>query len=188
MSGELLPLCVDLDDTLIEGDTFYKTIFRALAEKPQLIPAMLLQFLKGGRPAAKAWLAQHFPIDPATLTYRTELVDYLREQKAKGRKLYLVSATNQAIAQRIADHLGLFDGAYGSSDKHNLKGTAKADFIIKNISPRFVYAGDSFADIAVWNKAEGIIVVGDKAKTILAVLRREAEWSPPPRRYDAAAP
>lgn len=175
MSGDLLPLCVDLDDTLIIGDTFYKSIAAALCEKPQLVPQLLLQFLKGGRPAAKAWLAKLFPIDPATLTYRQDLVEYLREQKAKGRKLYLISATNQAIAQSIADHLGLFEAAYGSSETHNLKGSAKADFIIKHISPRFAYAGDSFADLAVWNKAEGIIICGGKARILLGVLHREAE-------------
>jgi phosphoserine phosphatase len=175
MSGDLLPLCVDLDDTLILGDTFYKTILRALREQPQLIPQLLFQFLKGGRPAAKAWLARRFFIDPATLTYRQELVDYLREQKAKGRKLYLVSATNQAIADSIAKHLGLFEAAYGSSETYNLKGTAKADFIINHIAPRFAYAGDSFADLAVWNKAEGIIICGGKAKALQEILRREAE-------------
>ncbi len=168
-----LPLCVDLDETLLLDDTFRLGLKR-LWRDPLRIPAFLVRLAAGGRPAAKDWLAEKFPLDPATLRYRGALVAYLRAEKASGRKLYLVSAASQKIVDAVARHLGLFDGAYGSGARGNLKGRRKAAFIIEKIGPRFCYAGDSHADLAVWNRASAAILCG-KAVTLRAALRPAVE-------------
>ncbi|HVY12832.1 MAG TPA: haloacid dehalogenase-like hydrolase [Alphaproteobacteria bacterium] len=175
MTSALLPLCVDMDETLVLGDTFYRAILRLWRETPEKIPAFVAQLLEGGRPAAKAWLANIFPVQAASLPYRKELVDYLRAEKQKGRKLYLISASTQATVDEVARHTGLFDAAYGSDEKTNLKGSRKAAFIIQNISPHFAYAGDSFADLFVWNKAESAVLCGWKAWLLKPLLRGKVE-------------
>ncbi len=153
-------LCVDLDDTLILGDSFYHQIKILIAKQPLKLPYFMWLLATGGRPAAKTWLAGEHPIDAATLPYRNDLLTYLRDQKAAGRKLYLVSAANQDTVTRVAAHIGLFDGAHGSNATINLKAAKKADFIQKNIANDFCYAGDALADIAVWKKAQGMILCG----------------------------
>lgn len=160
LSLQRLPLAVDLDDTLILTDSFFLQLKTLTASRPWLVPVVLFYFLTGGRPAAKAWLARQVPLDPATLPYRQELIAYLHRQKAGGRKIFLVSAADQDIVTRVAEHLQLFDGAFGSDGKTNLKARAKADFITKKVAPDFVYAGDALADLAVWRKAAGAILCG----------------------------
>ncbi|MBI3419435.1 MAG: haloacid dehalogenase-like hydrolase [Proteobacteria bacterium] len=187
MKAELLPLCVDLDDTLVLGDTVFAAVRQLIREKPQLLPAFFLKFITGGRPAAKIFLAKLFPVDPAALRYREELLSYLCAEKQQGRKLYLVSAATQDTVDRIAAHLKLFDAAYGSSATHNLKGSNKAAFIAEKISPRFAYAGDSFADLAIWKKAEAAILCGGKARILQACLGREAAMVLPHRHPSSGA-
>jgi len=165
-----LHLCVDMDETLIQTDVLWEGIKQLMLAKPWLLPWFILWLILQ-RAAAKAWLARAFPIDVATLRYRTDLVTYLTSQKALGRKLYLVSAANERIVKEVADACGLFDEVYGSDAKTNLKGIAKAQAIQQHISRNFVYAGDSFADLLVWREARGAILCGkalmfEKALTI----------------------
>jgi phosphoserine phosphatase len=154
-----LPLCVDLDGTLIHGDVLFMSICKLARERPfSLLPFLFRLVIQ--RAAAKAWLAQEVTVDVTTLPYRQELLDYLRAQKKTGRKIYLVSAANQTIVRRVAEHLKLFDAAYGSDEHTNLKGHRKAAFIKEKIAAHFVYAGDAFADLLVWKEAQGAILCG----------------------------
>ncbi len=154
-----LPLCVDLDETLIHTDVLVLGLKQLVLTKSWLLPWFLV-WLCIKRAAAKAWLAKEFELDVATFPYRGELLDYLKTQKASGRKLYLVSAADERIVKHVASTLGLFDAAYGSNGIHNLKGRNKAKFIREHIARGFVYAGDSFADLQVWKMASGAILCG----------------------------
>ncbi len=156
----MLSLCVDLDDTLILTDTLYVQFRHMLRHAPLLLPVFIMKFLMGGRPAAKAWMAGKYPINAAALPYRRELIEYLRQQKALGRKIYLVSASFEDNVKRVADYLELFDGAFGTTSTRNLKGGAKARFIIENIGTDFCYAGDAFADLLIWKQAKAAILCG----------------------------
>lgn len=153
------PLCVDLDDTLIETDVLWVGLRQLLRQKPWLILWFLFWLLLR-RAAAKAWLAREYPLDAAILPYRKALLEYLQQQKVAGRKIYLVSAGDEKNVRAVANHLKLFDGAYGSDGKTNLKGGAKARFICDKLTRQFVYAGDSFADLQVWKEAAGAILCG----------------------------
>jgi len=64
------------------------------------------------------------------------------------------------VVQKVADYLGLFDGVYASSATLNVKGAQKAATIKQHIAEQFVYAGDSAADMAVWQEAAGAILCG----------------------------
>lgn len=159
VATQSFPLCVDMDETLIHTDVLIVGITQLLHAKPWLFVWFIFRFIIR-RAAAKAWLAKNFPPDPAILPYRYELLDYLKHQKATGRKIYLVSAADQRIVDSVASHIGLFDAAYGSDGNINLKGKVKAAFIMHKISSTFVYAGDSFADLHVWQHANGAIICG----------------------------
>lgn len=164
-----LPLCVDLDDTLIHTDVLMLGIRKLIFNKPWLLPWFLV-WLCLSRAAAKAWLAKEIELDIPSLPYRHELISYLKEQKAAGRILHLVSAADERIVKRVATHLGFFDAAYGSDGHINLKGKTKAKFIQTTIAPHFVYAGDSFADLHVWKLASGAILCGGKVPQLIPLL------------------
>ena len=68
-------------------------------------------------------------LDVAHLPYNRPLLDYLRDEHAAGRKLYLATGADRVLAQKIAAHLGIFeevmasDGSstYGNNKLHHLE-------------------------------------------------------------------
>ena len=80
-----LPLCVDLDGTLVAGDTLYESLICALRRwdtAPKIIG-----WLARGRAYLKARLAGIGPIDPAVLPYNRPLLAYLRSERQRGRPI-----------------------------------------------------------------------------------------------------
>lgn len=109
----------------------------------------------------KAEFASRAQIDPALLPYRAEVLTYLRDWRAKGGQIALVTATDQRLADQIAAHLGLFDEVHGSDGVRNLKGAAKAAFLTDHFGARgYVYIGDHAADLPVWAAAQGAVTIG----------------------------
>jgi 4-hydroxybenzoate polyprenyltransferase len=82
-----------------------------------------------------------------------------------------VTASDQALAEAIADHLGIFNEVHGSDGTLNLKGEKKGKFLEERFGKNgFAYMGDAAADLPVWQRAEKAITVNAPAS-----LRREAE-------------
>jgi apolipoprotein N-acyltransferase len=171
VSPNLIPLCVDLDGTLIRTDLLWESLARLLRRNPfQLLPVLF--WWARGRAFLKQQLVRRVTIDPAALPYHEPFLAYLREQKAAGRKLVLVTASDRAMALPVANHVGLFDEVLGSDGKTNLRGANKLKVLVEKFGERgFDYAGNSSADFAVWRGAREAIVVNASA----AVLKRAAE-------------
>jgi 4-hydroxybenzoate polyprenyltransferase/phosphoserine phosphatase len=168
-----LPLCVDLDGTLVRTDTLVEGM---LALAGGLRFATLLGAFAGGRAALKARVAAVAPTDPALLPYNEALLDYLRAQRAAGRRIVLATAANEDVARRVADHLGLFDEVIASSATRNLKGAAKAAALVARFGRGgFAYAGDARADLVVWERA-GAAVLVETAAGVAAGVRVPVEW------------
>jgi len=163
-----LPLAVDLDGTLIRADMLCESALACLRVAP--LSALRWPFwLARGKAYLKRRLGEGIAFDPAVLPYHKPLLDWLRQQRQAGRRLALCTASDQAVAQAIANHLGLFDEVIASDGATNLKGQAKADALCARFGPRgFDYAGNDAADLAVWRQARRAIVVNASA----AVLRR----------------
>jgi 4-hydroxybenzoate polyprenyltransferase/phosphoserine phosphatase len=176
-SARTLPLCVDLDCTLLRIDTLEEAGVAAIgALRLGAIAAGLL----AGRAALKRRLAAIAPFDPAQLPYNAELLAWLRAERAAGRRLMLATAADASVAQRIADHLGLFDAVIASDGTQNLKGAAKAKALVARFGPRgFAYAGDSRSDLAVWREAGSAVLVG----TTPAVAREARASCPVEREF-----
>ncbi|MEM6857733.1 MAG: UbiA family prenyltransferase [Pseudomonadota bacterium] len=157
--ANLLPLIVDLDDTLLLTDTLYEAFAVKAFKKPQSAAHNLLELTKG-RAAFKRALSSEGLLDVQTLPANESLLSYLQQQKLAGRPLHLVSAAEQFIVEEVADRFGIFDSATGSDGARNLKGPAKAAYLDHRFPQGFSYAGDSRADLAVWKEAEAAILVG----------------------------
>jgi 4-hydroxybenzoate polyprenyltransferase/phosphoserine phosphatase len=154
-----LPLCVDLDGTLVRTDTLHEQFLQLLVHRP-LAALLVLAVLLRGKAAFKHALSQLCPIQPETLPYQTDLVEFLREEKANGRTLVLATASDRAVAEPIAAHLGIFDQTLGSDGVHNLKARAKAERLNQLFGRgQYSYAGNSRADVAVWKDAGEVILV-----------------------------
>lgn len=155
----LLPLVVDLDMTLLRTDSLWEQ-FLALLFRHPLAALVVLTALPAGRARFKARLVDLCAIDPAALPYRQDLVDYLKQQKGRGRGVHLATAADRRVAEAVAAHLGLFDSVEASDGTRNLKGKGKAERLTQRFPAGFVYAGDHAADLKVWAHAAAVILAG----------------------------
>lgn len=163
-------LVVDLDGTLIRSDTLFECFWAALSESWRAIP-VAMRALGRGRAALKHDLAALGPIDATHLPYNDVVLDHIRDWRARGGRAVLVTAADQAIADRVAAHLGLFEAAHGSDGARNLKGPQKAAMIAETYGAEpHAYIGDSAADLPVWAGAQRAITVDASAG-----LRRRLE-------------
>jgi apolipoprotein N-acyltransferase len=157
--GTQIPLCVDLDGTLIKTDLVWESIAWLLRQNPLRLLSILFWWMRG-RAFLKRQLASRVSIDPATLPYNEPFIAFLREQKNAGRKLILATAFDQRGAMLVANYVGLFDEVLGSDGKTNLRGKNKLKVLTKKFGERgFDYAGNSSADLAVWCGSREAIVV-----------------------------
>ncbi len=178
----LVPLCVDLDGTLIRSDTLVESVL-ALARSD---PASLLRlpfWLLGGRSELKSQLARRSAVDVGGLPYRAEFLSWVRDE-AKARPCLLVTAAHRSIAEDVAAHVGCF-GEVLATETVNLKAARKAEALVARFGTRgFDYAGDADADLPVWAHARQGIVVGARPATARAAraatsVVREFDPAPP---------
>lgn len=150
---------MDLDGTLIEGDASWISV-RTLFQRSPFVAFGLLPLFFVDRAKFKHELSRRYVPDPATLTFIPEVVAFAREQRAAGRTVVLATASNIAIASRVADHLQCFDEVI-ASDEHTFRGgRGKAKALTERFGEKgFVYAGNEVRDLPVWEAAAAAILV-----------------------------
>jgi 4-hydroxybenzoate polyprenyltransferase/phosphoserine phosphatase len=147
-----VPLCVDLDGTLILSDVLWESLIQ-LWRKPFAALRASWAMLHG-KAAFKEVLAKEINIDPAALPYREDMLEYLRAQFSEGRPIILVTATHQLIAQRVADYLGIFSGVMATEGQLNLGGGNKRDVLVATYGKGgFDYIGDHNKDLTIFSSA-----------------------------------
>lgn len=155
-----LPLCVDLDGTLVATDTLWEGVLALLRKQPWQGFALPLWAL-GGRARFKSELVRRARPDPAVLPYREDVLRYLREARDDGRPVVLATASHREVAQSVADHLGIFHAVMASDAEVNLKGARKAGALAAAFGEKgFEYIGDAAADVPVFERAAVASTVG----------------------------
>lgn len=157
-------IVVDLDLTLLKSDTLHEQAVRLLFTKPGRLPGLIAATLRGPA-AAKAYAADHVELDPANLLACSEVLAYLAKEKNEGARLVLCTAAERRVAENIAGHLGIFDEVIATEGGTNLKGEAKAALLAERYPGGFIYAGDHAADLKVWARSSGMVLVGTSADT-----------------------
>ncbi len=157
-------LVLDLDGTLCRSDTLHEALVGVVAHKPLALPSVLVALLQG-KAAFKKAVADHYVVPGALLPYNQDVVDLAHAARAEGRKVVLVSASDQRQVNAVADHLAIFDEAIGTggadgADGVNLGGARKADLLVERFGESgFDYAGDRSVDLDVWARARRVITV-----------------------------
>lgn len=164
------PLVVDLDGTLTPSDLLIESLFLLAPLDIIRLPLWLL----AGKAPFKARIAEAVTLDLASLPLNDEVVALITAERARGRRIYLASASDRRLVQALADQLGLFDGVFASDGITNLRGDDKARHLIAAFGLRgFDYVGNSAADLPVWQSARRAIVVNASGRvTAEARLRR----------------
>lgn len=177
----LLPLVVDLDQTLVRTDTLHETIVQIAFRDPVRLPGALLSLTRG-RAAMKRRCADLSPLDCTNLPYDPAVLSLIEQRRKDGGEVHLVTAADQSIADAVSASLGLFESATGSNGRDNLKSSAKAAALAQRFGAGFDYVGDSRADMAVWRSSATAIVAGGKGGLAAKVARNGAEPTVLPRR------
>ena len=97
------PLVVDLDGTVLCSDTLIEGIAAGLFQKPFSTLAGCASAVVSV-PRFKAWVFKNIDVDYDAIPANGPLVAWLRDEKARGRPIHLVSAANQGVVDRLADH------------------------------------------------------------------------------------
>ena len=100
-----LPLAVDLDGTLILTDMSWVSIRRVLLPRPWRILRFIWLEITGQRALWKQRLGKLLKFDPAELEFHPSFMEWVTGEYARGRELYLVTASDRLIAEAIAAHL-----------------------------------------------------------------------------------
>lgn len=180
-SAKSRPVCVDLDGTLVKSDTLIDSLLVLTRTHPLLL-LRLPECLLRGKAAFKAFVTTHVELDVAHLPYNRKLLRFLQQEHKHGRKLYLATGADVRLAQRIADHLGIFDGVLGSDGTNNLTGSRKLDTLRNRLgSCDFVYIGNDTPDLPLMAGAAESMVANP---TLSLRLKLRARGIVPSRAFE----
>ena len=140
------PLCVDLDGTLVKSDTLVDSTLALARQNPAdllKLPGWLIQ----GKAALKKHLTASVTLDVAHLPYNRELMQFLEQEHATGRPMYLATAADKVLAERVAEHLNIFTGVFASDGDLNLAGKNKLAAFQDRFGDNFCYIGNASPDV-----------------------------------------
>jgi 4-hydroxybenzoate polyprenyltransferase len=142
------PLCVDLDGTLVKTDTLVDSVLALARQNPRAIlhiPGWLAQ----GKAAFKQHVTQAVTLDVAALPYNVPLLEFLFQQHAAGRRIFLATAADRTLADRIAEHHQIFADVLASDGSHNLAGGNKLAAFRARFGDQFSYIGNAGPDLSI---------------------------------------
>jgi len=176
-----VPLCVDLDGTLVKSDTFHD----ALCVLVRTHPASLLRIpgwlISGGKARVKAEVAARAPLDASHLPYNHPILHFLAEQRRLGRPIYLATGADISLANRVAAHLGFFSGVFASNGADtsaqsaasvNLTGSHKLAALQQRF-PAFDYIGNARPDLPALTHSRQAYVANPTLGLMLGLKARK---------------
>ena len=168
--ADAVPLCVDLDGTLIRTDMLHENVL-GLAKVSPVSLLSLVGWLARGKAHLKHQVAERVTVDPAGLPYNEQVLDLIREARAAGRPVVLATASPLSVAQAIADHLGLFDDVIATDPTTNLAAGNKAEALVARYGRQgFDYAGNHRHDLPIFAVSRNAHLVSSSGG-----LRRSAQ-------------
>lgn len=107
-------MIVPLEHVLVRTDPLLDASLAEVRRTIRSVPR-LLAWRARGRDVVARHLARSGAFDPAALAYDEVLLARLARAREAGQALVLVSREDRALAQPVADHLGLFDEVIASA-------------------------------------------------------------------------
>ena len=150
-------LCVDLDGTLVKSDTLVDSVLVIARQRP----AELLRipgWLAKGKASFKRSVTGAVQLDVEHLPYNRPLLDWLRVQHSEGRAIYLATAADAGLAERVAAYLGIFAGVLASDGSTNLAGGNKLAAFRSRFAEGFCYIGNAKPDVELLAACESPMV------------------------------
>lgn len=169
-------LVVDVDGTLLRTDLLVEAALTVAFRAPWKMLAWPSLLARGKAPLKRAIAAQAGDIGIDAIPLNEAVVDFLTAEKARGRKIYLASASDEAWIAPLSARLDLFDGHFASDGATNLAGEAKAAKLVELFGRGgFDYIGNGRADLPVWAVARKAYITGAPAPIAAAAAKLAAD-------------
>jgi 4-hydroxybenzoate polyprenyltransferase len=147
------PLVVDLDGSLIYSDLLWESLLQFLKHKPWAFFQVILWLLQG-KAVLKHQLAQYTEIHVESLPYDDHLLREIKQRKAQLTPIVLATGSHRKFAEKIANHLQVFDLVLATDANINLTSKNKAAKCVELYGAGgFDYIGNSSHDIPVWQQS-----------------------------------
>ena len=168
-----IPLCVALDNTLIQTNISAESIITLLKISILYLFYIPIWLIKG-KSNLKNEIATRVNIDVSSLPYNKFLLYYLYAEAENGRSLFLTTSANIKFAKQIADYLGIFQIVIASDQLEHVSGRKKLEQLRDVYEVRdFDYIGSSRSDLALLPHAHHMMLVNPKRRVKARVQRHE---------------
>lgn len=153
------PLCIDLDGTLWPGDCLWLSAKNFLKKFPWKIFHLIVWWLND-RTILKHNLVKNTEFNASKISFYKHMLEYINSLKAKGAKLYLITGSDQIIADAVGKHLGIFEKSFGSHIGTNMVAKNKAE-LLNNLfgTKQYIYFGNEWKDKFVWQDSAAAVAV-----------------------------
>ncbi len=166
-----LPLCVDLDGTLVKSDTLVDAILLLARQQPQS-PLSWPAWLRKGKAGFKREVTRRAVVEVEHLPYNQPLLAYLRKEHARGRAIYLATAADMGFAEQVSSYLGIFAGVLASDGSLNLAGRNKLAAFQERFPQGFSYIGNALPDRTLLQASHQPMVANPHGK-LRAAMRQD---------------
>ncbi len=179
-----VPLCVDLDGTLVKSDTLVDSVLAIARQHPALL-VKIPGWIGEGKASFKQHVTSSVELDVEHLPYNKPLLAWLVEEHAAGRAIYLATAADRRLADRVAAHLGIFAGVLASDGATNLAGGNKLAAFRARFGDHFCYIGNASPDTELLKACESPMVANPHGALTSALRRANVA---PVRTFDDRTP
>lgn len=156
------PLVVDFDGSIIKTDSLHEMIVLAL-RKPFVLLQSLFILLYRGKAAMKDFLASKFVLDLSLLPTNESVVNYVKSELQRGRKVEIASGANINFLKQVTEIFGKKIDVTGSTKHRNLTSVEKSNYLISKYGVKgYDYIGNSKSDIPVWENARKSYLASNK--------------------------
>jgi len=155
------PLVLDVDGTFLHTDMLFECFWAALGKNPRATLSSCARNLT--RPAVlKKDLAGLAKLRTDLLPTNAAIKSLSQKSLTDGREVILASASDGSLVKKLAQNYGLSETVFASDGELNLKGARKAEQLVAHFGENgFDYAGNEKVDMAIWDRADAAVLVGD---------------------------
>jgi 4-hydroxybenzoate polyprenyltransferase/phosphoserine phosphatase len=170
-SATLLPLCVDLDGTLILADLSAESLLKAVRIAPWIVLFLPFWVLRG-RGYLKEKLSRIAELDASVLPYDSRVVELVGRAKQSGRRTVLITGSHRKYAELVNAHLDIFDEVVATDAERNLTGSSKARYLQERFGDHgFEYVANGRVDLPVWKTAGAAVTVNAPRRVVRKAQR-----------------
>jgi 4-hydroxybenzoate polyprenyltransferase len=155
-SGKV-PLVIDLDGALLKSDLQDECALQLARRDPGAVFQILYRLARG-RVAFRQFIAARGVPELEGTPARGDFIAWAESEHAAGRPIVLAAA-DPGVARNAAARFRFIDEVIATDGEGVAAGRTRADVLCERFPRGYIYAGCSLADLAVWRRASGIVLV-----------------------------